>query len=169
MQNHQQEHELLECQLRPFYLEMKQIKVEDKILEWLTAGITLPHIVPYMSLFPLARHKPIFQTLYQNTVENENVSCPEQNEDQLKQHLHFNKIDLQKICLSTKKILSNIVFDDTLLDLFRTEYHMRLHWGGQSRFVLGYPENTDEGHEEFEKVISTLFEMCSQSRKVISV
>ena len=140
------------------------------MLELLTAGITLPHIVPYMSLFPLIRHKPIFQALYQNAVENENVSChEEQTVDQLKKHLHFDNVDLQKICLSTKKILSNIVFDDTLLDLFRTEYHMRLHWGGQSRFVLGYPENTDEGHEEFEKVISTLFEMCSQSRKAISV
>ena len=137
------------------------------MIELLTAGITLPHIVPYMSLFPLVSHKPIFQALYQNTVENS--SYPEQIEDQLKKHLHFDKISLQKICLSTKKIMSNIVFDDTLLDLFRTEYHMRLHWGGQSRFILGYPENTDEGHEEFEKVISTLFEMCSQSRKAISV
>ena len=143
------------------------MKVEDKTLELLTAGITLPHIVPYMSLFPIVSHKPIFQALYQNTLEN--LSNTERNEDQLKKQLHFNRIDLQKICLSTKKIMSNIVFDDTLLDLFRTEYHMRLHWGGQSRFVLGYPENTDEGHEEFEKVISTLFEMCSQSRKAISV
>ena len=65
--------------------------------------------------------------------------------------------------------MSNVMLDDTLLDLFRTEYHIRLHWGSQSRFILQYPENSDERHEEFEKVVTTLFEMCSMSHNIYNV
>ena len=61
-------------------------------------------------------------------------------------------------------MMSSVAFDDTLLYLFRTEYHIRRHLGSQNRFILHYPENSDEGHDEFEKVITTLFEMCSMSR-----
>ena len=125
--------------------------------------------MPYMSLFPDVSRKQIFQALYQNGIDGGNTSCLELNEDQLNKHLHFNDTDLQNVCLTTKKMLSSIVFDDTLLDMFRTEYHMRLHWGGQSRFILGYPENANEGHEEFEKVITTLFEMCSMPRNATLV
>ena len=148
---------------------MKEMKVDDKMFESPNIGLTLPHIVPYMSLFPIVNRKPIFQTLYQNRNKNGTIQCYEQNEDQLAKHLYFNNVDLQKICQSTKKMFLNLAFDDTLLDLFRTEYHIKLLWGSQSRFIIGYPENADEGHEEYEKVITTLFEMCSMARNATTV
>ena len=70
---------------------------------------------------------------------------------------------------NAKSMIPNVIFDETLLDLFRTEYHIRLHWGGQSRFILFLPENSDERHEEFEKVITTLFEMCSMQHNTHSM
>ena len=168
-QNQEEELIQLECELRPLYLEMKEMKVDDKMFESPNIGLTLPHIVPYMSLFPIVNRKPIFQTLYQNTNKNGTNQYSEQNEDQLAKHLYFRHMNLEKICLNTKKMFLNLAFDDTLLDLFRTEYHIKLLWGSQSRFVIGYPENADEGHEEFEKVIATLFEMCSMARNATTV
>ena len=143
---------------------MKEMTIENTMIQSPTTGITLPHIVPYMSLFSHINHKPSFNALYQNTIESKGIHSSIETEDQLDKNSYFKNDDLEKFRLSTKKMMSNVVFDDTLLDLFRTEYHIRLHWGSQSRFILRYPENADEGHEEFEKVITTLFEMSSMVR-----
>ena len=141
---------------------MKEMTIDNNMLHSPTIGITLPHIVPYMSLFSHINQKPTFKALYQNTVKNQGIHSSIETKDQFNaKHSYFKNEDLQKLMLSTKKMMSNLVFDETLLDLFRTEYHIRLHWGSQSRFILRYPEIADEGHEEFNKVITTLFEMNS--------
>ena len=146
---------------------MKEMAADYNVLQP-TTGITLPHIVPYMSLFTHINRKPIFKSFYQNQ-DLVLQSLTKDTDDQLSPQYpstsaYFIEKDIQIFCSNTKKMMSNVAFDDTLLDLFRTEYHIRLHWGSQSRFILHYPDNSDEGHEEFEKVITTLFEMCSMSR-----
>jgi hypothetical protein len=146
---------------------MKEMAADYNVLQS-TTGITLPHIVPYMSLFTHINRKPIFKTFYQNQ-DLVLQSLTKDSDDQISPQYpstlsYFKEKDLHKFCSNTKKMMSNVAFDDMLLDIFRTEYHIRLHWGSQSRFILHYPENSDEGHEEFEKVITTLFEMCSMSR-----
>ena len=76
---------------------MKEMKVDDKMFESPNIGLTLPHIVPYMSLFPIVNRKPIFQTLYQNTSMNGTIQHSEPNKDQLAKNLHFKQVDLKKI------------------------------------------------------------------------
>ena len=137
---------------------MKDISIEQNVSK---SGITLPHILPYMSKSNHINQRTIFKTFYKNGFENAKSFDS--------QALHyidsfFQEEDLKKFHENSQRILTNnVVFDETLLDLFRTEYHIRLHWGSQGRFVLLAPENSDERHEEFEKVLTSLFEMCSMS------
>lgn len=51
-------------------------------------------------------------------------------------------------------------FEDLLLDLFRTEFHIRLLWGTNG--FLDYPDNFDERHAKFAKVLSALATICSR-------
>ena len=164
MQHHAGDFNHLECNLRPKYLDMKEATAEQNSAQY-TNLITLPHIVPFMSLFEHISQKPIFESFYQDqsklkTLDHKKVGIAEG---------YFHEHEIQKYFANSEKMMSNVMLDDTLLDLFRTEYHIRLHWGSQSRFILQYPENSDERHEEFEKVVTTLFEMCSMSHNIYNV
>lgn len=50
--------------------------------------------------------------------------------------------------------------DDLLLDLFRTEFHIRLFWG--SNGVAEFPQNFKERHAKFARVLSALAAICSR-------
>lgn len=50
--------------------------------------------------------------------------------------------------------------DDLLIDLFRTEFHVRLFWG--SNGVAAYPNNFNERHEKFARVLSALAAICAR-------
>jgi len=50
--------------------------------------------------------------------------------------------------------------DDILLDLFRTEFHVRLLWG--SKGVRSYPQNFSERHAKFAKVLTALSAICAR-------
>ena len=54
------------------------------------------------------------------------------------------------------------VFEQLLLDLFRTEFHVKLLWGSGSG-VLDFPANFEIRHSKFAKVISTLAAICTRS------
>ena len=130
----------------------------------MSTGTTLPHVMPYLSLFTNINQKMIFKTVYQHNFESDDPN-------QLAQYTltYFHEENVQTFRSNVESMISNVMFDKTLLDLFRTEYHIRLHWGSQSRFILLCSENSDERHEEFEKVITTLFEMCSMQHMTQSI
>lgn len=50
--------------------------------------------------------------------------------------------------------------DDLLIDLFRTEFHIRLFWG--SNGAAAYPNNFNERHEKFARVLSALAAICAR-------
>merc|ERR1711971_1145322 len=50
--------------------------------------------------------------------------------------------------------------DDLLLDLFRTEFHVRLVWGTNG--LADYPENFSERHAKFTKVLAALATICAR-------
>ena len=56
--------------------------------------------------------------------------------------------------------------DDLLLDLFRTEFHIRLLWG--SKGVRNYPANFSERHTKFAKVLTALAAICARQIWFIS-
>ena len=53
-------------------------------------------------------------------------------------------------------------FEDLLLDLFRTEFHVKLLWGNNG--IQNYPSNFDERHTKFSKVLSALASVCSRQQ-----
>ena len=59
LQHHAGDFNHLECNLRPKYLDMKEATAEQNSAQY-TNLITLPHIVPFMSLFEHISKKPIF-------------------------------------------------------------------------------------------------------------
>ena len=54
------------------------------------------------------------------------------------------------------------IFEQLLLDLFRTEFHVKLLWGSGSG-VLDFPANFEIRHAKFAKVISTLAAICTRT------
>jgi len=53
-------------------------------------------------------------------------------------------------------------FEDLLLDLFRTEFHIKLLWGNNG--IQNYPSNFEERHAKFSKVLSALASICSRQQ-----
>lgn len=51
-------------------------------------------------------------------------------------------------------------FEDLLLDFFRTEFHVKLLWG--SNGAVNYPDNFEERHAKFSKVLSALASICAR-------
>ena len=117
------------------------------------AELTLPHIVPYFSSFHFIQERMTFQTL-----------CPtdELTDDEAQHYTHyFTQDNINVFRSNAQTVTSNGKFDETLLHLFRTEYHIRLLWGSHSRFTFLSPRDSEERHREFDKVLNSLFEMCS--------
>jgi hypothetical protein len=54
------------------------------------------------------------------------------------------------------------IFEQLLLDLFRTEFHVKLLWGSGSG-VHQFPANFEARHSKFAKVVSTLVAICTKS------
>jgi hypothetical protein len=54
------------------------------------------------------------------------------------------------------------IFEQLLLDLFRTEFHVKLLWGSGIG-VQEFPQNFEVRHSKFAKVISTLVAICTKS------
>jgi len=50
--------------------------------------------------------------------------------------------------------------DDLLLDLFRTEFHVRLFWGTNG--LTDYANNFNERHAKFAKVLAALAAICAR-------
>ena len=50
--------------------------------------------------------------------------------------------------------------DDLLLDLFRTEFHVRLFWGTNG--LSEYPDNFRQRHAKFAKVLAALATICAR-------
>ena len=128
-------------------------------------GLTLPpHLVPYLFLFKNIKNRTIVRSLFYQ--QHDATLSNNSNQQQLSEHLqsYFKKENVDILRSTANSLVCNVIFDDTLLDLFCTEYHIRLHWGTQSRFILLLPKHSDERHEEFDKVLTTLFEMCSMQQ-----
>ena len=53
-------------------------------------------------------------------------------------------------------------FEDLLLDFFRTEFHVKLLWG--SNGAINYPDNFEERHAKFSKVLSALASICARQQ-----
>ena len=49
-------------------------------------------------------------------------------------------------------------FEDLLLDLFRTEFHIKLLWGNNR--IQNYPSNFEEQHAKFSKILLALASIC---------
>ena len=53
------------------------------------------------------------------------------------------------------------IFEQLLLDLFRTEFHVKLLWGTGAG-VQDFPHNFEVRHAKFAKVVSTLAAICTK-------
>ena len=153
---------MFECSLRPDYLELKEMSVEGTKFQPSTGLILPPHLVPHLFLIKNINKRTIFRSLF---YQRDSMT---DSDKQLSKHLqsYFTKENVETLRSNANNLLldSNVTLDETLLDLFRTEYHIRLHWGSQSRFILLLPKHSDERHEEFDKVLTTLFGMCSMQQ-----
>lgn len=54
------------------------------------------------------------------------------------------------------------MFEQLLIDLFRTEFHVKLLWGSGSG-VQEFPRNFETRHSKFARVVSTLAAICNKS------
>ena len=54
------------------------------------------------------------------------------------------------------------MFEQLLIDLFRTEFHVTLLWGSGSG-VQEFPRNFETRHSKFARVVATLAAICNKS------
>ena len=54
------------------------------------------------------------------------------------------------------------IYEQLLMDLFRTEFHVKLLWGSGSG-VQEFPQNFEIRHSKFSKVIHTLVAICTKT------
>ena len=52
-------------------------------------------------------------------------------------------------------VLADSKVDDVLLDMFRTEFHLKFLWGSRGATVVA-----DERHSKFERVLNVMSEKC---------
>ena len=149
MQNYDNESQLLVESLKPLFSSLNQF---NKNLP-LPNTLTLPAIVPHLDA-SLFKHRQSFQLLSQ--VAQDSYQDLAQQRAQF-----FSPENIQVFQQNAHSVTSRLEFDNDLLDLFKTEYHIRLLWGNGKLAKL-QPPLSEERHSQFKKVLNTLTNMCYQ-------
>jgi hypothetical protein len=156
-EDHFEEWQLLHGPIR------ESIRIVTDMSEAMPAQTTLPHLIPYLvdsvdisSKTVEAQRKEI-TAIATDCDQCCDLSIFEAHCEQAygfaAQHEAFRK--------SAQLAFRHInTFEDLLLDLFRTEFHIRLLWGTNG--VVDYPNNFDERHAKFAKVLTALASICTR-------
>ena len=117
-----------------------------------SAGVTVPNVMPYVieALMAVEETSSIIEDLNQTLISDALAEPKAQWTAMLDSCKQNAQVAFCRV--------SN--FDDLLLDLFRTEFHIRLFWG--SNGVSDYPHNFNERHSKFAKVLSALATICAR-------
>ena len=90
-----------------------------------------------------------------------NNTGPDYGLDLLSNHLNLIRSWSESMTVyarNVRTVLEGVKFDELLLDMFRTEFHMKFLWGSKG---VGAPN--EQRYDKFEQVLSALSARCEPS------
>ncbi len=162
---HGQELKTLNGQVRPAMQAVSELDVP-----W-PPNITLPNVVPYLLACPDVINNANGERIKSASKARKELyalcelCCGEAKADFFGKYREtfptVNDEWIETLEKNAQLVYRNVTnFDDVLLDLFRTEFHIKLLWGTNGS--VDYPLNSEERHAKFAKVLSTLAAICTK-------
>lgn len=155
-----------ETKLRPAFEALKQassIEAPNTCLPYILSLILI--LEKYKEVMDIIDNNPFEIELISESILDFNIggsNSPDFGLQLLENHLEVGRYFIQQFPVfkqNGKITLHNFKYENVFLDLFSTEFHLRMLWGFRGSVVCA-----EERHQKFQKVLTLLYNKCTETQ-----